>query len=168
MRALSSVAVLFVVAVSPPRDQLKRAAGAGPVSTLFLRLEIAKKVLIIINIAVTVRWGIPAMICGITVLSVVFYYLNSYYTGVPIDYPIGQQVRDWFSYLIMAVLMGIAVYAAGSLPFSTYRSMLLAQTAIGIVTYCGLCRLFRLMAFMDVWQVGRAELLFVRPEWQVR
>ncbi len=137
-------------------------------SDLFLRLEIAKKVLIIINIAVTVRWGIPAMICGITVLSVVFYYLNSYYTGVLIDYPIGQQVRDWFSYLIMAVLMGIAVYAAGSLPFSTYRSMLLAQTAIGIVTYCGLCRLFRLMAFMDVWQVGRAELLFVRPEWQVR
>ncbi len=133
-------------------------------SDLFLRLEIVKKVLIIINIAVTVRWGISAMICGIIALSAVNYYLNSYYAGILIDYPTGQQVRDWFSYLIMAALMGIAVYATGSLPFSNYWSMLPAQTAIGIATYCGLCRLFRLGAFMDLCRAGWDKMSFFRVE----
>ena len=131
-------------------------------SELFLRLEIIKKILIVINIAVTVRWGISAMIYGMIGTSIISYYLNSYYTGVLIGYPIREQVRDLSSYLIMAALMGMAVYAVGLLPFSSYWSMLLVQIAVGIVTYVGLCRVFRLSAFMEVWQAGWNKMPFVR------
>ena len=51
-------------------------------SDLFLRLEIIKKALVVINIAVTWRWGISAMICGMVAMSMIAYYLNSYYTGI--------------------------------------------------------------------------------------
>ena len=133
-------------------------------SNLFLRLEIVKKAMIAINIAVTWRWGISAMIYGMMVTSIIAYYLNSYYTGVEIGYPIREQVHDLFSYLIMAVLMGMAVYAAGLLSFPNHWSMLLVQIIVGIVIYVCLCRLFRLAAFMEIWHAGRNKMPLFRVE----
>jgi O-antigen/teichoic acid export membrane protein len=132
-------------------------------SDLFLRLEILKKVLTVINIVITWRWGISAMIYGMIFLSTFAYYINSYYTGVLIGYPMREQLGDLFPYLITSVLMGIAVYAAGLLPFGNYWSMLLVEIAVGIVTYVAICRLFRLTTFMEIWQLGWNRMAFVGP-----
>ena len=131
-------------------------------SDLFLRLEIIKKVLIVINIIVTWRWGISAMIYGMMVTSIISYYLNSYYTGILIGYSIWEQLRDMYSYLIMAVLMGMAVYAVGLLPFPNHWSLLLVQMILGSAMYICLCRLFRLSAFMELWQASWNRLSFLR------
>lgn len=129
-------------------------------SDLFLRLEIIKKVLIVINIVVTWRWGISTMIYGMIALSLISYCLNSYYSGVFLGYPLWEQLRDLFSSLIIAVLMGLVVYTLGLLPFPNYWSMLLVQITNGIVVYVCLCRLFRLTAFMEIWQVGWNRMHF--------
>jgi O-antigen/teichoic acid export membrane protein len=121
-------------------------------SDLFLRLEIVKKTMIAINIAVTWRWGISAMIYGMIVISLIGYYLNSYYTGVLIQYPIREQALDLFPYLLASLLMGSAVYAAGLLHLPNHWSLLAVQITTGILVYVGLCRAFRLKAFMDIWQ----------------
>jgi len=121
-------------------------------SDLFLRLEIIKKGLIVINIAITWRWGIPAMIYGMIVTSIMGYYLNSYYNGILIDYPIREQVLDLFPYLVSSVAMGVAIHAIAMLQFPSHWSMLLVQIIIGIVLYVFLCRVLRLRAFMDIWQ----------------
>jgi teichuronic acid exporter len=131
-------------------------------SDLFLRLEIVKKVLIIISIAITWRWGISGMIYGMICLSILCYYLNSYYTGILIDYSIREQLGDMMPYLTMSGLMGIAVYAVGSLPFPNDGSMLLAELMTGIVFYVFLCRIFRLTAFMELWEMGRNKLVIMR------
>jgi teichuronic acid exporter len=127
-------------------------------SDLFLSLEIIKKVMVVISIAITWRWGISAMIYGMIVTSVISYYVNSYYNGVLIRYPIWEQLRDLFSYLLAAALMGVAVRALGLLPFPNHWSMLLGQVALGIVSYVGLCRILRLKAFMELWQAGWDKL----------
>jgi len=109
-----------------------------------------------------VRWGISAMIYGMIGTSIISYYLNSYYTGVLIGYPIREQLRDLFPYLILAVMMGMAVYAAGLLPFPNHWSILLLQMPLGIVIYVCLCWLFRLTAFMEMWQGGWNKMPFFR------
>lgn len=118
----------------------------------FLRLEIIKKVLIVINIAITWRWGIYAIIIGINVTSIISYYLNSYYTGVLIGYPLREQLRDMFPSLNIAALMGMAVYIAGMISLFNNWVMLFLQITVGIVIYVSLCRMFRLTAFMEIWQ----------------
>jgi len=123
-------------------------------SDLFLRLEIIKKVLIVINIAVTWRWGISAMICGQMATSLLSYYLNSYYNGVLIGYRIREQLLDLSSYLITAIVMGLAVYVVGHVPLPNLWSLLLVQITAGFIVYVCLCRLFRLPAFLEVWQMG--------------
>lgn len=130
-------------------------------SDLFLRLEVIKKVLIVINIAVTWRWGISAMIGGMIVMSVLSYYLNSYYNGVLIKYPIREQVADLLPYLAVSALMGSAVYAAGLLAFPNQWSLLLTQVVGGGILYVCLCRAFRLAAFLDVWQAMSSRMPLV-------
>ncbi len=121
-------------------------------SDLFLRLEIIKKILIVVNIGITWRWGISAMIAGIVVNSVISFFLNSYYNGSLIHYGPGEQLRDLFPYLAASFLMGSTVYAVGLLHFPRYWSQLLAQIAAGMIAYGCLCRVFRLKAFMDAWE----------------
>ncbi|MEN6321061.1 MAG: lipopolysaccharide biosynthesis protein [Syntrophaceae bacterium] len=133
-------------------------------SDLFLRLEIIKKALIVVTIAVTWRWGVSAMICGIIAISFMSYYLNSYYNGVLLGYSLLEQLSDLYSYLITAVLMGMVVYATGMLPFPNYWSILLLQITTGIVVYVCLCRLFRLTAFMEILQVGRNKMHFLKGD----
>jgi O-antigen/teichoic acid export membrane protein len=131
-------------------------------SDLFLRLEIIKKVLIVMNIIVTWRWGISAMIYGMMVTSILSYYLNSYYIGILIGYSVWEQLSDMYSYLIMALLMGFGVYAIGLVSFPNYWSLLLVQIATGIGIYVCLCRLFRLTAFMEIWHTGWNKLSLLR------
>lgn len=127
-------------------------------SDLFLRLEIFKKLLIVINIALTWRWGITAMIGGMIATSFIGYYLNSYYTGVLVRYPLREQLADLFPYLAAALLMGAGVYGAGLLSHGGAWSTLLVQAAAGLCSYLFLCRAFRLTAFMELWQAGLAAV----------
>jgi teichuronic acid exporter len=131
-------------------------------SGTFLRLEIIKKVLAVINIAVTWRWGISAMIDGMIVMSVIGYYLNSYYTGVLIGYSIWEQVRDLLSYLLTAMVMGVTVVAFGQIRFPSLGIMLSVQIAAGITVYVGLCGLFRLAAFVELLQMARKRWPFFK------
>jgi hypothetical protein len=63
----------------------------------------------------------------------------------------------------MAVLMGLAIYAVGFLPFFNQGSIVLVQIALGIIVYIFLCRLFRLAAFMEIWKDWK-EMPFLRAE----
>jgi len=131
-------------------------------SKLYLRLEIITKILIVISAATTWPWGITGMIYGLILYSIISYYLNSYYTGRLIGYPIREQLRDAFPYVIISGVMGISIYALDLLPFSDYWSMLLSKIVTGIAVYTVLCRLFRLEAFMELWTVCCNKMALLR------
>jgi O-antigen/teichoic acid export membrane protein len=129
-------------------------------SDLILRLGIINKALVVISIAITYRWGIEAMIYGQIAVSIFSYYLNSYYNGVLIGYPIKEQLADLSSYLIMAIVMGLAVYIVGHVPLPNLWSLLLVQITAGFIVYICLCRLFKLPAFLELWQAGWKRVSF--------
>ena len=127
-------------------------------SDLFLRLEILKKILVAIAIAVTYRWGIQAMIYGQITVSVLSYYLNSYYTGRLIGYPLKEQVFGLLPYLGMAVAMGIGVHCLQLLPFPNNWSLLISQVLAGVIIYVALNRIFRTSAFSEIVDLLRDTL----------
>ncbi len=120
-------------------------------SDLFFRLEIIKKVLIIINIAVTWRWGIMAITYGIMITSLISYYLNSYYNKFIIQYSFTEQLFDLLPYLAISSLMGLGVYCIEFIQFKNISLLLLSQVSCGIAIYIILCRLFHLATFMELW-----------------
>jgi O-antigen/teichoic acid export membrane protein len=120
---------------------------------LILRLEIIKKLLIVINIALAWRWGISAMILGMIATSIVAYYLNTYYIGRLIRYTIWEQLFDVYPCLVLSAMMGVVVYGIGLLPFPSSWSMALVQITLGGLLYACACWVFRLPAFMEMLQM---------------
>lgn len=105
-------------------------------SDLFLRLEIIKRVLVVISIALTYRWGIYALIGGQIVVSLVGYYLNSLYSGELIGYPMREQIGDFYVYLLTAIAMGICMYLVGD-TLTSDLFQVLAKSTVGLVVYLG-------------------------------
>ncbi|MBW2662678.1 MAG: lipopolysaccharide biosynthesis protein [Deltaproteobacteria bacterium] len=131
-------------------------------SDLFFRLEILKKILIVIAISVTYRWGIIAMIYGQIVTSCLGYFLNAYYTGKMLDYPITEQIQDLIPSLALAGIMGLGVYALKYAHIANQLALLSAQIMTGIVLYAVLCYIFRISSFMDVIEMVKSKLLNLR------
>ena len=117
-------------------------------SDLLLKIEIIKKILIVINIMITWRWGILAMIWGQVLISLFSYYLNAYYNKVLLNYSIWEQLGDVLPYFVISVLMGGAVYALGFVSFYSSLLMLICQIIVGGLIYLLLCRVCQLHSYM--------------------
>jgi teichuronic acid exporter len=135
-------------------------------SDLFFRLEIVKKLLIVITIFITYRWGIAAMIWGQIAISTIGLYINSYFTARMIDYPIVEQLYDMAPYLLITAMMGLVVYSLKYVPYENNLSLLLVQSITGVTVYYGLCRTFRLAAFEEIRGYAINKLRFLQFAWQ--
>ena len=84
-------------------------------SDLFLRLEIIKKILAIPVIFIAIIYGIKTMIIGMIILSLIAYYLNSYWSGRLIGYSFLEQLKDIIPSLILALIISAITYTEGIL-----------------------------------------------------
>lgn len=79
-------------------------------SDLFLRLEIVKKALIVVNLALTFRLGVMWMIAGQLIVSLLSALVNGHYTCREIGYPVWRQFRDIAPPLLYASVTGLAAW----------------------------------------------------------
>lgn len=105
-------------------------------SDTFLRLEIAKKALVVLALVITFRLGIVALLYGQIAVSIAGYLLNSYYCGKIINYSTPQQIRDFASPLLVSIGMGFAMFLVGEMVALEFQRLLL-QFCIGVLTYLG-------------------------------
>lgn len=82
-------------------------------SDLFLYLEIIKKLMIAIVILISVQFGIFGILIGQIITSALAYIPNSYFSIKLIDYSIKEQFHDFVPTLLLAVTMGVFMYALG-------------------------------------------------------
>lgn len=94
-------------------------------SDLFLYLEIVKKLMIVTIILISVRFGIFGILIGQIVSSVLAYIPNSYFSIKLINYSVSEQFHDFIPTLLLAVAMGLIMYATGLvLPFGDFAYIL--------------------------------------------
>ncbi len=109
-------------------------------SDLFFRLEVIKKLLVVLAIAITYRSGITALLYGQVAVAVLAYVVNSYFSGTLVGYPMARQIRDVYIFLLMSLAMGGCMYLVGN-TISPAVPRLLAQVVLGVAVYLGLNRL---------------------------
>lgn len=114
-------------------------------SDLFFRLEVIKKAMTVVVIFLTYRWGITVMLYGVFFTSYISYYINSYYSGKLLDYPMMEQIRDFLPVLYVSGGMGLAVFGIGYIPFPNDLSLLLSQLIVGVMVYGFLCLYFEVI-----------------------
>jgi len=111
-------------------------------SDLFLRLEIIKKSLGFPVIFFAVIWGIKIMILCMIFLSLIAYYLNSYWSGRMIGYSSIEQTKDILPSFLLALTMSLFVFFEGLLLKLPPLSLLTIQIITGGLLTFGLCEAF--------------------------
>jgi len=79
-------------------------------SDLFLKLEVFKKIIIVITLLITIPFGIIALLYGQVFISIVAFFINSHYTGKFINYTALQQLKDVLPIILLAVFAGGIVF----------------------------------------------------------
>lgn len=79
-------------------------------SDLYLKLEITKRVFMIIVILISFQFGIIGLVWGLAFYSIIIYFINTYYSGKFIDYPAWEQLRDIMPIIIISAISGILVF----------------------------------------------------------
>ncbi len=122
-------------------------------SGLFLKLDIVKKVLLVITLFITYRWGVIAIVLGNTILSYFFFYLNFYFAGKKMDFSFRNQLLDLLPYTVIGLTMAVFMYVSGLLISDSDILKLMVQAITGIVVYVGLSKLFKLEAYKETMTI---------------
>lgn len=115
-------------------------------SDIFLKLEIIKKALGLAVLAVSIPFGIYAMVWLKASTDFVGTIINAYPNKKLLNYSFLEQWRDVFPALILSVVMGAIVY---SLQFFIHNNWILltAQISGGVLIYGGLAWIFKIESF---------------------
>lgn len=96
-------------------------------SDLFLKIEIIKKILAVPVIVIGIFFGIKFMIVAMILNSFIAYFINSYWSGILIDYNIKEQLKDIAPGFVISLAMAVLTYSIEYLYNSNEMILLIFQ-----------------------------------------
>lgn len=118
-------------------------------SDLFLKLEVAKKIVFVFPLLLGIFIGLYWMLISTIIANIISYYLNAYYSGSFLDYSIKEQVKDILPSFLIAITMGGIVYLTGLIQVNIYI-LFPMQVSIGILSTCLLCECCKLPEYLEI------------------
>lgn len=120
-------------------------------SDLFLRLEIIKKVILVIIIIISIIYGFKALLYGYVLASIVALFINTHYAGSLINYNMREQLLDIIPVFIIGGLMAMVVYFVNSTMIGYMNiTRLVISSFVGIIIYALLAFLFKFESINDI------------------
>ena len=115
-------------------------------SDLFLRLEIAKKIVGILALIITMRISVMAMAYSLLVTSVFSQVINSWPNRILLNYSYFDQIKDILPSILLAAFMGACIYTVSFLGLTDILTLMI-QIGLGIIIYVGGSIIFKLDSF---------------------
>jgi O-antigen/teichoic acid export membrane protein len=129
-------------------------------SDLFLKLELVKKALMIIVIAISFQYGIYGLLYGSVVSSILCLFVNTHYSGKFINYPATQQILDLLPILLLSIIVGfIVLYCDKFLityDFNDFVRLLLGSS-LGLLLFSVLSYVFRLDSLFEIIKIIKRQ-----------
>lgn len=135
-----------VYALWPIHTANLQAINALGRSDIFLKLEVAKKLVGITILFISIPLGVHAMAIGTFVGGVLGGLINAYPNLTLLNYSVKEQLKDILPSLLIAIAMGAIVFSIRLLELSDMATMCL-QIFTGIAIYIALAKIFRLECF---------------------
>ncbi|AEE16173.1 lipopolysaccharide biosynthesis protein [Treponema brennaborense] len=115
-------------------------------SDIFLKLEIIKKIVTVINLVITIPLGIYAMAVGQVVSGFISTFINAYPNKKLMGYSYIEQWKDLLPSFLLSIAMAAAVWSIHFIPMMTVV-LLILQILAGFVIYTLLSKLFHLESY---------------------
>ena len=120
-------------------------------SGLFLKLEVAKKLLNIIIITLTIYSGFYALLWGLVIFSFLALFINTYYAGRELEYSGLQQMKDILPIFALTGATAVLVYFIGSL-LNNWSDIfkLIIGSSIGAVFYFFIGKILKFQSMIEL------------------
>ena len=133
----------FFRPISIPNQQAITALGHSDIT---LKLEIVRKVIDIIILAISCYMGALAIAWGVVVFNLICVIVNLIPNVKLLDYKIHEQLKDLVPTFIISFVMGGAIYGISYIPISPLVQLFLMMIS-GLIMYIGLCYIFKVESF---------------------
>lgn len=127
-------------------------------SDLFLKLEIIKKIVGLLALAITVPISVMAMGYSLLFTSVASQIINSWPNRKLLNYGYLEQLKDIFPGILLAVVMGFCIYPIQWLGLSDIFTLCI-QIPVGVTIYILGSILFKLDSFEYLWGIIKPYIL---------
>jgi teichuronic acid exporter len=121
-------------------------------SDLFLKLELIKKVIVVIMLVISFQFGIFGLLIGSTITSTIAFFLNNYYSGKYIGYNAFEQLKDVLPIVIIAAFSGSIIYLTDTYVFKPNLIdflRLLLNSLIGLILFIILSYYLKIQALTE-------------------
>lgn len=120
-------------------------------SDLFLKLEVIKKVISAIILAISFFYGFYALLWGQLIFSVLALMINTHYAGRILEYSMLQQIKDIMPVFAFAVLMAVITYVVDCLLATQINIIrLICGSLSGGITYFVVAYIFKFQSIQDI------------------
>lgn len=120
-------------------------------SDLFLKIEIQKKLIIVISVLVGFRFGILGLVWSNVLTSVVALFINMFYSGRFINYNTKSQILDLLPILMIVGFASILTFWFNDFfKFNSYLFQILITGSFGIILIVILSETFRLKPYFEI------------------
>lgn len=127
-------------------------------SDLFLGLEIIKKIIAVGPLFIGAFIGIMPMLFSNILVTVIAFFLNSYYSGRMIGYSSWIQIKDIAPSYGIALIVSLSVYFLKYLTI-TYWAILPLQIALGIFVFFLISHVFKREEFIEIKSIISKQLM---------
>lgn len=113
-------------------------------SGLFLKLEIIKKIMVVIVVGISISFGFYGLLFGSAVSSVLALFINTFYAGKFIQYKMYNQLIDLMPTLLISFIMAAVMHFLNLylVDFTVFSRLVLIGTS-GILTYLTFAVIFK-------------------------
>ena len=115
-------------------------------SDIFLKLEIIKKCVTVLNILITLPFGIYAMAIGQVIQGFISTFINAYPNKKLMGYSYFEQWKDLMPSFVLSIVMACIVWTMNFISI-TPLLLLIIQIIVGIIVYVVLAKLFKLEVY---------------------
>ena len=126
-------------------------------SDLFLKLEIIKKIIGLLALAVTVPISVMAMGYSLLFTSLASQIINTWPNKKLLNYGYLEQLKDILPGILLAVAMGCCIYPIQWIGLPDIVTLCI-QVPLGAVLYISGSKLFKLESFVYLWKMIKPVL----------
>ncbi|WP_411687846.1 lipopolysaccharide biosynthesis protein [Acinetobacter indicus] len=128
-------------------------------SDLFLYLEIIKKIILVIILFISYRYGVIGILIGQIISSILSYIPNSYFSAKLINYSIREQIKDFLPALVLSILIsGIIFYTIQNIEYHPVIILILFGLSGGVLYLFG-SHFLKLKAYTLAYNIIKDKFL---------
>lgn len=127
-------------------------------SDLFLKLEMIKKLVALPFILIFMNFDIEILLFALVFVSLVGFYINSYWSGKLIGYSTFEQLNDLYPSIIVGIFVMLITYVSGYALTASLPAMFLIKLVIAITSFIGISEILKTKDYCYIKSIAISKL----------